>query len=219
MAAKVKVGIVGLGLIGGSIEKCLRGNPNYELLIVSNSQEQGLKADGERRMLADLSDTDIVFLCGPQSTIKKQLEEIAVLVLRSSKEGTVPESERAFAKSIITDVGSTKETICNLASEHGLTNFIGGHPMAGTEEAGYEASFAQLFGGCTWILMERSDRTKTLEEIISKDLAAETILEIDAASHDKCVAAISHIPLVLSIGLGNLVREYPSSQSHDRSWL
>ncbi len=210
MSEKIKVGIVGLGLIGGSIEKCLAQNPEkFELLVVSQSQAQGLKADGSRRTLEDLAAVDVLFLCSAQSQILKQLEEIAIIKLRS-KQGPEP---RAFEHSIITDVGSTKEQICQRAQELGLTNFVGGHPMAGTEERTYEASFAQLFGGCTWVLTESTERTELLEQIIIRDLAAANLLVMDPLSHDKSAAVISHLPLVLSLGLANLIREFPAAKA------
>lgn len=213
MTSALKVGIAGLGLIGGSITKALLEKPEYELHIVSQSQAEGLKEDGKRRTLADLAEMDLLFLCGPQSQIKRQLEEIALIINKSSKEGTVPAEERAFAKTIITDVGSTKDEICAIASELGLSNFIGGHPMAGTEEVGFESSFAQLFGNCTWILTESNEKTALLEKIILGDLGAGNIHVVDPLTHDKCVAAISHLPLILSIGLGDLLRDVPAAKA------
>jgi len=194
---KAKIGIVGLGLIGGSIEKCLTNTCKYEILTVSASQ-------GRQHKLEDLKDCDLVFLCGPQGVIYKQLEEIASLQAQ-------PESE-FFQNTIITDVGSTKQKICERAEELGLKNFVGGHPMAGTEEQGYDASFPELFGGCTWVLTEQSARTRLLEELIIIDLGAGNIEIIDPVTHDKAVAAISHVPLVLSIGLGNLLSEVPQAK-------
>jgi len=214
MAEKIKIGIVGLGLIGGSIEKRLQEKPDkYEILVVSNSQEQGLDAAGARRALSDLAAVDILFLCSNQSEIIKQLQEIALIILRSSDEGKVPEDKRAFAHTLITDVGSTKEHICAVAAELGLSNFIGGHPMAGTEHKGYEASFAGLFEACTWVLTESSERTELLEQVIKQDLGAANLVLLDAAAHDKSAATISHLPLVLSLGLANLLRQNPNAKA------
>ncbi len=214
MSEKIKIGIVGLGLIGGSIEKRLKQNlEKYELYVVSQSQDQGLDASGKRRELSDLAGVDILFLCASQSEIVKQLQEIALIILRSSDEGKLPEDKRAFAHTIITDVASTKEQISAVAAELGLSNFVGGHPMAGTEHKGYAASSPDLFQGCTWVLSESSERTELLEQVIKRDLAAANLVLLDPATHDKCAATISHLPLVLSLGLANLVRQNPNAKS------
>ncbi len=214
MSEKIKIGIVGLGLIGGSIEKRLKQKPEkFEVLVVSHSQAQGLDGSGNRRELKDLADVDILFLCSSQSQILKQLEEISLIILQSSDEGRTSEEKRAFAHTIISDVGSTKERICQAAAELGLSSFIGGHPMAGTEHQGYEASFPELFEGATWILTESSERTELLEQVIKQDLAAANLVVMDAVTHDQCAAAISHVPLLLSLGLGNLIRQVPTAKN------
>lgn len=203
---KKRIGIVGLGLIGGSIEKKLyRDFPEkYEIFSVSQSQERPYK-------LEDLADTDVLLLCGPQSTIKKQLEEIALIISKSGQRGTIPEENRAFANTIISDVASTKSAICSHAIEFGLNNFIGGHPMAGTEKQGFENSFPELFHDCNWILTETNSKSQILEELI-KDLGSKNTVIMDPETHDQAVAAISHIPLVLSLGLGILVNQVPRAK-------
>ncbi len=198
MVNKLRIGIVGLGLIGGSIEKRLSGK--HELLTVSVSQNREHK-------LADLANADIVFLCGSQSNIIRELENIAKIIIQSGKEGTIPEDQRAFAKTIITDVASTKVAVSNKAQELGLKNFIAGHPMAGTEHQGYEASFPELFEGAKWILEESNTRTENLEKIIREDLGAELVV-MDAETHDKSVAMTSHLPLVLSLSLADMVSNF-----------
>lgn len=204
MNSKLKVGIVGLGLIGGSIEKCLKENHDYELLPVSQSQNKPYK-------LEDLKDCDIVFLCGSQKKIKEDLREIAVINSKSGEGGKVPEDQRAFAKTLITDVGSTKEAICNAAEEIGLKNFVGGHPMAGTEHSGYDASFPELFKDCKWVLTTENEKLSILEKII-KDLGTGEIVKMDPKSHDQSVAAISHLSFLLSFGMANMTEAYPQSQ-------
>lgn len=203
--SKGKIGIVGLGLIGGSIEKCL-SEQGYEILTVSKSQNR-------KHELEDLHDCDLVFLCGSQLDIQRKLQEIAFVIFKSSDKGQKPPSERAFARTLITDVGSTKAAIVNKAKELGLNNFIGGHPMAGTEKAGYEASFKDLFKGATWILTPDSSHNEAKDYLRSviKELGAESVVEMDPHTHDKSVAVISHLPLLLSLGLGSILNEYPAA--------
>ena len=195
-----KIGVVGLGLLGGSIEKRLKSK-GYEVLAVSKSQ-------GRNTELKDLSSCEIVFLCGPQFEILKQLEEIAQITSKSGEAGKVPENERAFANTLITDIASTKKLISEKAESLSIKNFIGGHPMAGSEKTGYEASTPDLFENCNWILTEESE---ALRKIIN-DLGTENIIIMDADTHDESVAAISHLSFLLSYGLANGLREYPHAQ-------
>lgn len=201
MSGKLKIGIVGLGLIGGSIEKNLFAKgEKFEIKSVSQSQGRDFK-------LEDLSDCDIVFLCGPQSKIPKDLKEIARIISESSNEGTVPENERAFAGTIITDAGSTKRQISKVAKDLGLKNFIPGHPMAGTEKQGYENSFPELFQDAIWVLTEENEK---LEAVVS-ELGAKKVI-MDEETHDRAVSVISHLPLLVSLGLGSLVSRLPQVQ-------
>lgn len=200
--SKLKIGIIGLGLIGGSIEKRLAFKPdNYQLFCVSKSQNRNYQ-------LEDLVDVDVLFLCAEQSIILKQLEEIARIISISGKEGTVPFEQRAFANTIITDCASTKVLVAQKANDLGLHNFIAGHPMAGTEKQGYDSSFPDLFEGAKWILEKPNE---TLEKIII-ELGAQTVL-LDPETHDRAVALTSHLPLVLSLALANLANNYNPSKS------
>ncbi|MDA0771655.1 MAG: prephenate dehydrogenase/arogenate dehydrogenase family protein [Cyanobacteria bacterium] len=200
--SKLKIGIIGLGLIGGSIEKRLALKPDsYELLCVSKSQNKELE-------LKDLANVDILFLCAEQTTIIKQLEQIAQIISNSGNEGTIATEARAFAKTIITDCASTKSKIAIKAAELGLNNFIAGHPMAGTEKQGYEASFPELFENASWIIEKPNS---ILEQVIT-ELGAKPVL-LDPETHDRAVAITSHLPLVLSLGLANLSDSFAPSKA------
>ena len=199
MNSKTKIGIVGLGLIGGSIEKALSANADkYEILTVSKSQARN-------HNLEDLADVDILFLCGTQNEIPKQLDQIACMISKARIEA---KEHIPFSKTIITDVASTKTKIAKTAEQLGLENFIAGHPMAGTEHKGYESSFPTLFQDANWVLSESSERTKLLENIITKELGAKIVI-MDPETHDRGVAVTSHLALVLSIALGDMVDSLP----------
>ncbi|MCE2928188.1 MAG: prephenate dehydrogenase/arogenate dehydrogenase family protein [Candidatus Caenarcaniphilales bacterium] len=199
MQEKLKIGIIGLGLIGGSIEKCLQQSPEqFEIFSVSESQKRPYKIE-------NLIECDVVFLCAEQSKLALQLDKIAQIISRSGQEGHISEEQRAFAKTIITDVASTKHLFCQKATDLGLKNFIGGHPMAGTEHKGFEASDASMFKEATWIL---TDRNAVLEEIITKYLGAKVLI-MDSETHDKSVAVVSHLPLLLSLGLADMAINMP----------
>lgn len=192
MANKISVGIIGLGLIGGSIEKRLfELADKYEIKSVSKSQDRQFE-------LKDLIDVDVLFICCEQSLVAKYLKEIAVLQCKN---------ENAFAKTIITDVASTKNSIKNQALKIGIKNFVPGHPMAGTEKQGFENAFAELFENAKWILDAQQGEQEVLENIITQDLKA-NIEYLDSETHDKAVALTSHLPLALSVVLAKLGSEF-----------
>lgn len=192
MTEKISVGIIGLGLIGGSIERRLGLKPElYEVKAVSISQ-------GRAFTIEDLKNEDIVFICSPQSQVNSVLDQIALL---QSKDQT------AFVKTIITDVASTKTRIKHEAELLGIKNFVAGHPMAGTEKQGYENSFPELFEGAKWILDSDARDFPILENIIKGELGA-VIEYMDVEVHDKAVAVTSHLPLVLSLILAKMGMDY-----------
>ena len=196
MSEKLNIGIIGLGLIGGSIERRLGLKPDlYEVKAISKSQNRDYRIE-------DLKNEDIVFICSPKSQVNNFLDQIALL---QSKDDT------AFVKTIITDVASTKKRIKHEAELLGIRNFVGGHPMAGTEKQGYEASFPELFEGAKWILDSRPGAYPELEKLITNELGAK-IEYIDADTHDRAVAMTSHLPLVLSLILAKLGMDIPSAK-------
>lgn len=91
-------------------------------------------------------------------------------------------------------------------------NFIGGHPMAGTEHKGLDASFETLFNGAKWVLTPSKwcSDTQILEKIIT-ELGAVTVIA-DPAEHDRAVALISHMPLLLSQALLEFVQNHSDSK-------
>lgn len=201
MQRDYKVAVVGLGLIGGSILKALRAK-NIRLVAVSRSQETIDKA--KKLNLADIystelepvKDADVVFICAP---IHKTIE-----LIDKVREITDPTC-------IITDVASIKGFIMDHVNDyHFPTNFIGGHPMAGTEHKGIDHSFDTLFEGAKWaITPSRWSDTQDVEKL--KELIrfmGATAIEANPYEHDKAVALISHMPLLISQALFGLINDY-----------
>lgn len=182
-----KIGIVSLGLIGGSLLKALK-NSGYALCAVTRNPETIVKAENYAFVsddLMSLKDCEVVFVCSPMSKTLQILEALEKVVLPST---------------IVADVCSLKEFV--MKKERPYT-FIGSHPMAGTENSGFDASFKELFEGANWVLTPaenaESEDIKKLENIINKTGAKTLIMPPD--EHDKAAALISHMPMLVAQAL------------------
>jgi prephenate dehydrogenase len=193
------VGIVGVGLIGGSFGLALR-KAGFSGTILGVSSQRSLDQARERGAIdrgATLEEaagaSDLLFLSQPISGILETLRRLDTLVR--------PEA-------LVTDAGSTKRAIVEEA-ERCLRRctFLGGHPMAGKELRGAGAADADLFRGRPWILTSTPDHPVATEfrEWIGLFGAREIIL--DAAQHDRLVAWSSHLPQLASTALASLLRD------------
>lgn len=176
-----KIGIIGLGLIGGSLFKDL--NKNYDVTAVSNSQN-GEKIFKDYNVLKD---REIIFVC---TTMNKTLSILDKL------------EEILYPQTIVTDVCSLKAFVCQKQRPY---KFIPSHPMAGTEHKGYENSLEGLFKNAKWVIT--GEKNENLEEIISY-LGAEPIYTTPQ-EHDIAAALISHMPLVISQALMLTAKDNP----------
>ena len=197
-----KFGFIGLGLIGGSIAKSIKSNiPDAYIYAYARKRSTIEKAmsDGIVDVLLDeaddirLSECDFIFLCAPVSINISYLSQLKNII---------------SDKTIITDVGSTKLSICNKAIESDLaSHFIGSHPMTGSEKSGYEFSDEILMENAYYIVTPLQDTKQSdLEryiEIIKKIKSIPYIL--DYQKHDDLVAAISHLPHLVAASLVNTV--------------
>ena len=184
----MKIGIIGLGLIGGSLFKDL--SEVYDVIAVSQSQ------NGDRifKSYDVLKDRDIIFVCTAMNKTLKVLDELETILK--------PET-------IVTDVCSLKQFVCQKARSY---NFIPSHPMAGTEHKGFEHSFKGLFKGAKWVIIGDSSNTLPagVRELISviEFVGAKPIFTT-AEEHDKAVAMISHMPMVLAQALMLSAKDNP----------
>ena len=189
---RMKIGIVGLGLIGGSLGIDLRSQGHY---IVGISRKQDTCQTATERGIADeagvefklLAEAEIVFVCTPISAIASTIEQI------------VPHLN---PNTIITDVGSVKQPIVTECSQL-WSNFIGGHPMAGTAESGIDAAIANLFTGAAYVFtptaQTKPEHLEKLKAIASELNAVPCVCE--AQIHDRAVSWISHLPVMISTNL------------------
>ena len=198
MAASTRVALLGLGLIGGSIARALRDEPAAGYSIAAwtphgsgprLAAQAGIIDVAARSPEAAIDGADVVILAAPPLATQALLRDLGG-----------PLRPYLQPDAVVTDVASTKAAIVALAAELGL-RFVGGHPMAGREVTGFEASDASLLRKRPWVLVPSGDEAAMARvEAIALACGA-SVLRLDADEHDRAVAAISHLPLVLSAAL------------------
>ncbi len=198
----MRVTIIGLGLIGGSLGLALKQlDPPVEIVgydIDDETLAAAVAAGAVDRAAESPSDScadaDFIFVATPLNVIPKVLTEIA---------GSVG------PKTVVTDVGSTKQTIVETAREvlPSRVNFIGGHPMAGSDQGGFESATAALFKEAVYVLTPTvstgSEAFQGLHALLMRLEAR--VMALSPAKHDEVVAAVSHLPHVLAAALVNHV--------------
>ena len=197
----MKIGIIGLGLIGGSIALKLK-EVNNKIVIYgfdqnTDSLDYSLKNNiiDKRFNLDSLIGFDYIFLAIPVESIKKQLK---IILDKISKE------------TLVIDLGSTKYQICNSVKTHNnRSNFLAAHPIAGTEFSGPLAAQKDLFNNKVMILCETENTNTSLLlsaiEIFKK--LGMTIKTMDSLEHDKHIAYVSHLSHISSFMLGKTVMD------------
>ncbi len=185
----MNIGIVGLGLIGGSIGLKLQ-SLNHTVYGVTNNDSNEIKA--KERKLANVISQDY-----------KILEHCSIIILALPIKSLINPSKNLIeaipTKAILTDVGSVKVPIIKTWEKiHDL--FIGSHPMAGTEKKGVNAGKIELFDNSKWVITptNRTDQIalKTLSKLF-KNMGCDICFE-NPDIHDQAVANISHLPIYLA---------------------
>lgn len=188
----MKVGIVGLGLIGGSLGLDLRSQGHTVLGISRKSRTCELAisrgaVDEADSNLALMADVDVIFVCTPIVHIVPTVEQLIPHIPLDT---------------VVTDVGSVKSSIVkSLSSMWG--NFVGGHPMAGTAESGIEAAIHGLFAGNPYVLTPTDTTPQTAVDRIESLLRPLQVklFHCQPEDHDRAVAWISHLPVMTSASL------------------
>jgi arogenate dehydrogenase (NADP+) len=183
----MNIGIVGLGLIGGSIALDLRSR-GFDVFGVSSrqqtcdrAQERGVVSEASIN-LSLMAAADLVFICTPLGAIEPIVQKL------------IP---HLSPDTIVTDVGSVKTPIVQAVSDL-WPNFVGGHPMAGTAESGIEAAVRDLFVGRPYV--ETPPLAVQKVEEIARLLGAK-VYRCGPEDHDQAVAWISHLPIMASATL------------------
>jgi prephenate dehydrogenase len=204
-----QITVVGTGLIGGSLALALK---NHRLVgrivgcdrapVLERAREKGVIDEGKTNPTDAARGSQVVILATPIGGIIEMIDRLGP---------GMP------AKTLLTDVGSTKAEILARANavfgRNARANFLGGHPMAGKEQAGVEFAVPALFQGAAWFVTPRpkqdvyqglsGEYLEWLEKIGAR------IATVDAAAHDRLCAWISHLPQMISTALAAaLVDEY-----------
>jgi len=193
----MRVAILGLGQIGGSVGRALVAAGDSWRVV-------GWTRSAEGRLAAAADGLDVVSsigdACAGADLIVLAAPPLACLDLLDTLAG--PDVAALAPDAVITDVASTKAAICARAAANGL-RFVGGHPMAGREASGYGAADPDLFVGRPWVVTppEPADDLAEVRVITVATACGAKIVRLGAAEHDAAVAAISHLPLVVAAAL------------------
>jgi len=187
-----RLSIIGLGLLGGSVAKAARAaSLAREIVGIGRSRsslEPALRERAVDHITTDLAEglhgADMVVLATPVTTLERQMPSVW---------------QAADAQALLTDVGSTKASIVRAAEELGVSrplDFVGSHPMAGSNLSGFKVARADLFSGAT-VILTPTDRTPT--DAVKRvtefwEAIGGRVTIMDPATHDRAVAAISHLP-------------------------
>jgi len=185
----MRVGIIGLGLMGASFALALRAARPELDLVGTDSDESTMQRALSRRLVraADAHEADVIVLAAPIPALPEILSSLA---------GT---------SAVVTDMASTKADVMRWAAAAGV-DLVGGHPMCGREQSGIEAADADIFRGAPWLLTR--DQPEVTELV--RAVGAVPVF-MDADRHDRLVAGVSHVAFMLSIA-------YVLALSGDPDW-
>ncbi len=208
----MKIGLIGLGLIGGSLAKSVKkAYPDAFIVALNRSKDSLEKAlaegtidTGVQDITPDFRDCDLIFLCTPVETNISFLEKLKPYLEKNT---------------ILTDVGSVKSGI-HEAVERIVPEavFIGGHPMAGKEKVRFDNASESLLKGAYYYLTPSKTATDEqvgiLKDLVEKIEAKPVIVEPNL--HDFIVAAISHVPHMAAYALVKLVKDEDTPEEYMR---
>ena len=207
-----KVCIIGCGLIGSSIARAIRKQNLSTKIVSSNRSDSVNKKVIELKIVDDSnSDTkkmaegsDLIIIATPLSSY----EDVILKIKDSLKTG-----------SILTDVGSVKENVISLVEKNVPKNvsWISSHPIAGTEESGFEAGFSELFEN-RWCILTPSkkanDKDIKLLETFWKKMGSKVDV-MDAKQHDYILSITSHIPHLIAYNIVNTTLNVQDKKESD----
>lgn len=201
----MQLAFLGLGQIGGSVARAAsaaRFATRISAWTPSGTGPRAASADGivaAGTAAEAIREADLIVLAAPPQECLALLDELA---------GPLAAAVRRDA--VITDVASTKVAIVERARVHGL-RFVGGHPMAGREASGYGAADPALLRGRPWVIVAAEPADPAADALVTALVTAcgAHPVPLTAVEHDAAVAAISHVPLVLSAALVEAMTALP----------
>lgn len=204
--AKTKVGIVGLGLMGGSLSLALQQTPkDYYFIGFDHNQQHCIEAkelgiaDEISSSLDRLIECDIIFLSIPVDGIISIIQQLHSLAPHTT----------------VIDLGSTKEKISLSIPEHIRANFVTAHPMTGTEKFGPTSALLNLYKNKVVVLCDL-EKSGEYQRGLARELFSSigmNIVSMNSKEHDRHAAFISHMPHALSYALANSVLKQEDAPS------
>jgi prephenate dehydrogenase len=191
------VGIIGTGLVGGSIAAGLTLS-GWDV-VGYDSDRESLEIALERELIGIAVDSVAGILDAPPE----------VIIVAAPPKATIEILAGLETSTVVMDVAGVKSAILDAASH--LPRFVGTHPMAGRESSGPRAASPALFRGATWVVVEGSSVEATDRAFhVIETLGANPLL-LSGSAHDDAVATISHLPQVLAAGLLASAAETPEA--------
>ncbi|CAN5624194.1 hypothetical protein BH11ARM2_BH11ARM2_20610 [soil metagenome] len=203
------VGVVGLGLIGGSIGLALREPGRTILGCDASSEHERLAAErfcvDRIEPLEEVAKAEIVFVAVPPASIAETLDRIGAV----RGEDTV-----------VTDCASVKEVAVTWAKRAKAKWFVPGHPMAGHEKSGPGFASAWMFKGARWILtpVALTDKAAVRRVEAAVKLMGAVPVRLAPEVHDRHVAVLSHLPHVLAAALAPMASDLDAPEAAAGSW-
>jgi prephenate dehydrogenase len=206
-----RVTVVGCGLIGGSLVKCLREKKaaqrlsaidREEVLALARPYLDGSAITGSSLAAQLVSESDLIVLATPVGVIVRDLAWML---------------DTAGPDAVVTDTGSVKKSIVDAAGRHAKgSRFVGGHPMAGREMGGFEAASPHLFEQARWFIVVGAPINAKVEDgagirgcdphavdrvmELARLVGAEPVV-LESEAHDRTMAYVSHAPQLIASAL------------------
>lgn len=203
----MKITVVGLGLIGGSLALSLKGFQTH--IIGVDKKEEHKKMALELGIVDEILSldeavkiSDLIILAIPVDAARNLLPRILDLITQ---------------KAVVVDMGSTKYGICQKVKKHPKReNFVASHPIAGTEYSGPAAAFSSLFTGKTTIICEKEKSTPWAVELVEKmyKILDMKIVYMQAEEHDLHISYVSHLSHISSFTLGLTVLDIKKNEKN-----
>lgn len=202
-----RLAVIGVGLLGGSVARAARARGLVREIVgigrdasrLAPALDDGTLDRATTDVAAGVGEADFVVLAAPVGAIERLLETVWPVL--------APET-------VVTDVGSTKQGIVAAALRLAAARprqFVGSHPMAGSEQSGYGVARAELFQGATVIVTPTDASPPPAVKAVTtfwEALGAGRILTLDPETHDRVVAAVSHLPHLVACALVDGVERF-----------